>query len=129
MLSVERGPLGANRSRPRPERAVRLPAAGLLDPLAVGAVAVLAGLGVLNLAALGDQSVLRHPVVVDAAGVALFVVLRRWRSDGLRWLGWGCYVLSVLLLLAVGVLGSTVNGAPRWLDFGSLPLQPSRLAK
>src|SRR4051794_37976115 len=129
MLSVERGPLGANRSRPRLERPVQLPAAALLDPLAVGAVAVLAGLGLLNLAALGDQSVLRHQLVVDAAGVALFVVLRRWRTDGLRWLGWGCYVLSVLLLLAVDVLGSTVNGARRWLDFGSFTMQPSELAK
>ena len=93
------------------------------------AVAVLAGLGLANLAALGDRSVVRHQLVVDAAGVALFLVLLRWRSEGLRWLGWGCYVLSLLLLMAVDVLGSTVNGARRWLDVGSFTMQPSELAK
>ena len=129
MLSVERGPLGAHRSGPRPGRPVQLPAAPLFDPLALGAVAILAGLGLANLAALGDRSVVQHQLVVDAAGVALFVVLLRWRSDGLRWLGWGCYVVSLLLLMAVDVGGSTVNGARRWLAFGSFTMQPSELAK
>ena len=129
MLSVERGPLGAHRSGPRPGRPVQLPAAPLFDPLALGAVAILAGLGLANLAALGDRSVTQHQLVVDAAGVALFVVLLRWRSDGLRWLGWGCYVVSLLLLMAVDVGGSTVNGARRWLAFGSFTMQPSELAK
>ncbi len=90
---------------------------------------ILAGLGLANLAALGDRSVAQHQLVVDAAGVALFVVLLRWRSDGLRWLGWGCYVVSLLLLLAVDVHGLTVNGARRWLAFGSFTMQPSELAK
>jgi cell division protein FtsI/penicillin-binding protein 2/cell division protein FtsW (lipid II flippase) len=108
---------------------VQLPVAALLDPLAVGAVAVVAGLGLANLAALGDKTVMSHQLVVDAAGVALFLVLRRWRTDGLRWLGWGCYVVSVLLLMAVDVGGSTVNGARRWLAFGSFTMQPSELAK
>src|SRR6476620_4526612 len=129
MLSVERGPLGAHRSGPQPGRPVQLPAAALLDPLAVGAVAIVAGLGLANLTALGDRSVVQHQLVVDAAGVALFVVLLRWRSQGLRWLGWSCYVVSVLLLLAVDVSGSTVNGARRWLAFGSFTMQPSELAK
>ncbi|MGZ4493280.1 MAG: FtsW/RodA/SpoVE family cell cycle protein [Nocardioides sp.] len=95
----------------------------------MGAVAILAGLGLANLAALGDTSVIRHQLVVDALGVVLFVVLLRWRSDGLRWLGWGCYVVSVLLLMAVDAGGSTVNGARRWLDVGSFTMQPSELAK
>ena len=129
MLSVERGLLGAHRSRPQVGWPVQLPAAALLDPLAVAAVAVVAGLGLANLTALGDRSVVQHQLVVDAAGVALFVVLLRWRSEGLRWLGWGCYVVSLLLLLAVDVRGSTVNGARRWLDFGSFTMQPSELAK
>ena len=129
MLSVERGPLGARRSGPQPGRPVQVPDAPLLDPLALGAVAILAGLGLANLAALGDRSVTQHQLVVDAAGVALFVVLLRWRSDGLRWLGWGCYVVSLLLLMAVDVGGSTVNGARRWLAFGSFTMQPSELAK
>ncbi|MGZ4663465.1 MAG: FtsW/RodA/SpoVE family cell cycle protein [Frankiaceae bacterium] len=129
MLSVERGPLGAHRSGPQPGRPVHVPAAHLFDPLAIGAVALLAGLGLANLAALGDRSVIQHQVVVDAAGLALFLVLLRWRSDGLRWLGWGCYLVSLLLLMAVDLNGSTVNGARRWLAFGSFTMQPSELAK
>jgi cell division protein FtsI/penicillin-binding protein 2/cell division protein FtsW (lipid II flippase) len=108
---------------------VQLPDAAALDPIAVGAVAVLVGLGLANLAALGDQSVLRHQLVVDGAGVLLFVLLRRSRTDGLRWLGWGCYATSLLLLLAVDTAGSTVNGARRWLAIGSFTMQPSELAK
>ena len=129
MLSVERGLLGGGRPGPRPGRPTQIPAASRFDPVAIVAVAVLAGLGLANLAALGDRSVVRHQLVVDAAGVALFLVLLRWRSEGLRWLGWGCYVLSLLLLMAVDVLGSTVNGARRWLDVGSFTMQPSELAK
>lgn len=129
MLSIERGLLGVHRPGPQPGRPAHVPVARLFDPVAIGAVAVLAGLGLVNLAALGDTSVIRHQLVVDAAGVALFLVLLRWRSDGMRWLGWGCYLLSVLLLLAVDVAGSTVNGARRWLDIGSFTMQPSELAK
>jgi cell division protein FtsI/penicillin-binding protein 2/cell division protein FtsW (lipid II flippase) len=129
MLSVERGLLGAGRHGPRPGRPTQVPSAARFDPVAIAAVAVLAGLGLANLAALGDRSVVRHQLAVDVAGVALFLVLLRWRSEGLRWLGWGCYLGSLLLLMAVDVLGSTVNGARRWLDVGSFTMQPSELAK
>ena len=129
MLSVERGLRGGRRSRPGPGRPAQLPVAALLDPLAVGAVAVLAGLGLANLAALGDRSAVRHQLVVDVGGVVLFAVLRRWRTDGLRWLGWGCYTLSVLLLVAVDLGGMTVRGAQRWIALGSFTMQPSELAK
>ena len=109
MLSVERGSRGAHRPGPQQGRPAQVPVARLLDPLALGAVATLAGLGLANLAALGDRSVTQHQLVVDAAGVALFVTLLRWRSDGLRWVGWGCYLLSLLLLMAVG--GSAADWA------------------
>ena len=129
MLSVERGPVGPGRPGPRPGRPAQVPVAALLDPFAIAAVAVLAGLGLANLAALGDRTVVQHQLAVDAAGVVVFAVLLRWRSQGLKWLGWGCYVLSLVLLLAVDLLGSTVNGARRWLDLGSFTMQPSELAK
>ncbi len=129
MLSIERGLLGASRSRPGPGRPAQPSTAAFLDPLAVGAVVVLAGLGLANLAALGDTSVIQHQLLVDLAGVLLFLVLRGWRTDGLRWLGWSAYGLSVLLLMAVDVGGLTVNGARRWLTFGSFTMQPSELAK
>lgn len=129
MLSVERGLREGRRSRPGLRRPVLLPVASLLDPLAVLAVAVLAGLGLANLAALGDRSAVRHQLVVIAGGLLLFAVLLRWRTRGLRWLGWGCYALSVVLLVAVDMSGMTVRGAQRWIALGSFTMQPSELAK
>ncbi|NPC43031.1 FtsW/RodA/SpoVE family cell cycle protein [Nocardioides sp. zg-1230] len=129
MLSVERGLLGARPSRPQPGRPARLPVPRLLDPLAVGAVALLVALGLANLAALGDQAAVRHQLVVVVCGVVLFVVLSRWRTAGLRWLAWGCYGVSVLLLFAVDVGGMSVRGAQRWIALGPFSMQPSELAK
>jgi cell division protein FtsI/penicillin-binding protein 2/cell division protein FtsW (lipid II flippase) len=106
-----------------------MPVAALLDPLAVGAVAVLAALGLANLATFGDPSLLRHQLVVDLSGVALFAFLARWRTGGLRVLGWGCYTLSVLLLVAVDASGTTIRGAQRWIELGPVSMQPSELAK
>lgn len=129
MLSVERGLRGGRRSRPGPARPVRLPVAPLVDPLAVGAVALLAGLGLVNLAALGDGAAVRHQLVVIVGGLVLFAVLRSWRTAGLRWLGWGCYAVSVLLLVAVDASGTSVRGAQRWIAVGPFSMQPSELAK
>ncbi|MCP3422131.1 FtsW/RodA/SpoVE family cell cycle protein [Nocardioides pinisoli] len=129
MLSVERGLLGGRRSRPAPGRPARLPVVRLLDPLAVGAVALLVVLGVANLAALGDPAAARHQLVVVGGGVVLFVVLSRWRTAGLRGLAWGCYGVSVVLLVAVDVGGMSVRGAQRWIAIGFFSMQPSELAK
>lgn len=129
MLSVERGLLRAGRRASRLGLPVRLPTASVLDPLAVIALVTLIGLGLANLAAVGDISVLQHQLVVDLAGIVFFVVLRQWNADGLRWLGWGCYAASLLLLGSVGLAGSAANGARRWLTFGSFTMQPSEVAK
>ncbi|HJQ59531.1 MAG TPA: rod shape-determining protein RodA [Vineibacter sp.] len=62
-----------------------------------------------------------------AAGVMLVVALvdlRVW----LR-LAYPAYVLSVLLLVAVDVMGKGAMGAQRWLDLGVMQIQPSELMK
>jgi cell division protein FtsI/penicillin-binding protein 2/cell division protein FtsW (lipid II flippase) len=99
------------------------------DSIAVAAVAILVALGVLNLDALGGQSLGEHQLVIVLGGLLLFVIARRFRASTLAALGWACYGLSVALLLAVEVLGSSDFGARRWLTFGSFTLQPSELAK
>lgn len=38
-------------------------------------------------------------------------------------------LISILLLLVVLIAGSSVNGASRWISFGSLRIQPSELSK
>jgi len=39
------------------------------------------------------------------------------------------YIISIILLIAVLVLGKKVNGARRWIDFGPLSFQPVEIAK
>lgn len=47
----------------------------------------------------------------------------------LRNLAWMFYFLSLLLLVCVPIIGKTVMGAKRWLDFGFITIQPSEIAK
>src|SRR5689334_1236782 len=130
MFSGERSaqPAGSGRSRlsgTRPvERKRPRP-----DIIAVLALLVLVTLGLLNLQALGARALMEHQAATVLAGLVLFLVVRRFRALDLRWLGWLCYGLSILLLVAVGVAGDVSYGARRWLTFGSFTLQPSELAK
>ncbi|MFA5020715.1 MAG: rod shape-determining protein RodA [Patescibacteria group bacterium] len=54
-----------------------------------------------------------------------FIDYRLWRAVG--WIG---YILSlILLILVLTPLGSTVNGARGWFDFGFMSFQPVELMK
>lgn len=71
----------------------------------------------------------RHIVFLVAAVLftAVFVIYARpwfWRVFGI-----GAYGASVVLLLAVLVVGSTGGGAQRWIAIGPLTIQPSEIAK
>lgn len=71
----------------------------------------------------------RHIVfmLIAVAFSAIFVIYARpwfWRVFGI-----GAYALSVVLLLAVLVVGSTGGGAQRWIAIGPLTIQPSEIAK
>lgn len=125
MLSLERG--GPGRARPAMLQAALTHARP--DVLAVVAAATLALLGLLNLDALGEHVRARHQAVVVVVGLVLLVGLTRFRSAGLRWCGWLCYVSSVVLLGAVELAGVSAYGAQRWIVLGPLSLQPSELAK
>jgi cell division protein FtsI/penicillin-binding protein 2/cell division protein FtsW (lipid II flippase) len=130
MLSFERSaqPRNAARSRPGAERTVTRPRVRP-DFLAVIALFVLAGLGLANLRALGSASLYTHQVVTLAVGVVLFVGARWVHASALRWLGRVCYGVGLVLLIAVGAIGSSDYGARRWLTVGSFTVQPSELVK
>ena len=71
----------------------------------------------------------RHLIFLIAASLftAIFVIYARpwfWRVFGV-----GIYGVSVLLLLAVLVIGDTGGGAQRWIAIGPLTIQPSEIAK
>src|SRR6476646_5490617 len=130
MLSFERSaqPRDAARSRPGVERTISR-AQARPDVLAVAALLVLAGLGLLNLRVLGSTSLYEHQLVTLAVGAALFVAAGWVHASALRWLGRVCYGVGVALLVAVGLIGSSDYGARRWLTVGSFTVQPSELAK
>lgn len=144
MLTLERGGTGGSwrprrlnrRQRRRLGGGRRLPrwhvpsfGAGTFDLLAVLAMVVLVGLGLLNLYAIGGRSLAAHQVVIAAVGLLGLVVLWRVRASVLTVLGWACYVVAVVFLLAVLVIGTQANGAQRWLALGTFTFQPSELAK
>jgi len=52
----------------------------------------------------------------------------RYITSLAQW-GYLLLLLSVLVIVLIPGIGTTVNGSTRWLEIGSLPLQPSELIK
>ncbi|SNR52540.1 penicillin-binding protein 2 [Haloechinothrix alba] len=112
-----------------PSTAATHPGGWVIDPWIVAAAAVLVGLGLLNLLALGmAEHAVRHGVI-GAAGLVAMVLLARLRVQALSRLAWAVYLAAVLMLLAVPLVGDKVKGAQRWLDLGVISVQPSEVAK
>ncbi|HKH31596.1 MAG TPA: putative lipid II flippase FtsW [Gaiellaceae bacterium] len=83
-------------------------------------------------AALGDGDpgyYLKKQGVYALAGLVLLVIASRMPYRSLRHMAPTLVVVSLVLLLAVLVVGEAVNGARRWLTFGPAVFQPSELAK
>jgi cell division protein FtsW len=78
----------------------------------------------------GDSSFyLRKQGLYAVAGVVLLLVARRTNYRTLRRLAPMLVLTSIGLLLAVLVIGTTVNGAKRWITVGPAVFQPSEFAK
>jgi cell division protein FtsW len=78
----------------------------------------------------GDSSYFfRKQGLYALVGVVLLLLMRRGSYRGLRPLSPALVLGSIGLLLAVLVVGSTANGARRWLQVGPAVFQPSELAK
>lgn len=63
-------------------------------------------------------------LALGAAWIVIAIPFRLFDS-----LAWPAYAISVVLLIAVLVMGTSVMGAKRWLDLGPLRFQPSEIAK
>jgi len=72
---------------------------------------------------------LKRQAVYAGLGLALMAVLSRVDFRALRALAPVLMLTSLVLLLAVLVLGQAANGARRWISFGPAAFQPSELAK
>lgn len=67
--------------------------------------------------------------VVGILGLAIVLVLSRWRYQLLlRW-HWLIYALTNISLVAVMLTGVTAKGAQRWINIAGFNVQPSEFAK
>jgi cell division protein FtsW len=98
--------------------------------VAFGLVMVYSATSASAALASGDSSYyLRKQGLYALVGLALLLVLRRTGYRSLRLLSPALVLTSIALLVAVLVVGQSVNGARRWLQLGPAVFQPSELAK
>ena len=101
--------------------------------LAFGAVMVYSASSTTQVLSDGDLSnsvhFLKRTVIFGAAGLLIMHLVARHGLRLMRLLTPVLVALSFLLLLAVLGVGTSVNGATRWLGAGFLQVQPSELAK
>jgi cell division protein FtsW len=101
-----------------------------LGLVAFGLVMVYSATSASATLANGDPSYfLKRQAGYALLGLVLMVAASRLDYRVLRRLAPAFIVTSLVLLLAVLVLGQAVNGARRWINLGPLIFQPSELAK
>ena len=83
-------------------------------------------------AAVGGRNPMHYLIRQSAyamLGLVLLILLSRTRYRALKALAPTLVVSSLVLLAAVLVLGTRINGARRWISLGPIVFQPSELAK
>jgi cell division protein FtsW len=98
--------------------------------LALGLVMVLSASSVTSYAASGSSfSIVSKQATWAVVGIPTFYAASRLPTRFFRMLGYPLLIASIGLLLLVPLIGKSVYGATRWLDFGPIQIQPSELAK
>ena len=67
--------------------------------------------------------------VFGIIGLAITLMLARWRYELLMQLHWVTYAITNISLIAVIIIGVAANGAQSWISLGSFNIQPSEFAK
>jgi cell division protein FtsW (lipid II flippase) len=103
------------------------------DPYLLPMAALLTAVGLTEIYRLNPKDAFRQGlwIVVALAAFAVTLYLLHFdyrRLESYKYL-FGLSAIGLLVLPALPVLGTTVNGARLWIHFGSLQFQPGELAK
>ena len=72
---------------------------------------------------------LSKQVICAVLGLIAMAAFSRIEASLWRRYAWHVYAASIVLLLAVLVVGQSVNGAKRWVSIAGIQFQPSEIAK
>ncbi len=72
---------------------------------------------------------LRKQAICAGLGLGCMAIFSRIDASVWRRWAWQIYGISIILLLAVLVVGQSVNGAKRWVSIAGIQFQPSEIAK
>ncbi|HVD11203.1 MAG TPA: FtsW/RodA/SpoVE family cell cycle protein, partial [Gaiellaceae bacterium] len=101
-----------------------------LGLVAFGLVMVYSASSARGLIASDDPAYyLKRQALYALVGLVALVLLSRTDFRKLRHVGGPMLALAFFFLVAVLVVGTSVNGAKRWIPLGSFSFQPSELAK
>jgi len=100
----------------------------------LGLVLTVAALGILNLCSVtadwsGSTPVYLKQSIWLGIGLTIAFLVCLFDYRHLEYWAFAAYGVTLVLLLAVLLIGKTTMGATRWLDLGPINLQPSELAK
>jgi rod shape determining protein RodA len=77
----------------------------------------------------GGAAILQRQIYWFVLGFAVFLLMTTFNYKSLERLAYPAYIVSILLLLAVLIVGKLTSGSRRWLSLGFMAFQPSELAK
>src|SRR6266849_5356638 len=102
-----------------------------VDSYLMAAALAIVGIGLITLFSASDQNISRVTSQVMSLGFALLLmwVVANISPRQLARAALPLYIVGVLLLIAVALGGTVVNGSRRWLNFGFARFQPSELMK
>jgi cell division protein FtsW (lipid II flippase) len=103
------------------------------DPYLLPMAGLLTGIGLTEIYRLNPSDAFRQGlwivIALGAFAVTLFLLQHDYRRlESYKYL-FGITAIGLLMLPALPVLGTTVNGARLWIHVGSLQFQPGELAK
>lgn len=104
----------------------------VLTLLAVGLVMLYSASSAQSMYDTGYESstrYLRKQAICAALGLAVMWLFSRIEPNFWYRAAWPVYWISIVLLLAVLAVGSSVNGAKRWINIAGIQFQPSEIAK